>query len=114
MGTLILLLAAILAGECGPIQGDCRLEVARTMANRYMQAGDWGSVTDAYYGRGEPTPADLSLAAMLLSAPATLADERHYYCYSNEDRRTQGWRYGDLVLCDSGYCIHFTHDWPGG
>jgi hypothetical protein len=111
---LIAAVAVILSGECGPIGGDCRLEVARTMANRYVQGATWPPVLDAYYGRGVPGEADMAVATLLVAHPEALADGRHVYAYSDADRWRMGWRQGDDRVCEWGLCVHFTHDWPGG
>lgn len=110
---LIMVLAVIIAGECGTIGGTCEVEVARTMANRYVVAGDWAEVVGAYYGRGEPTVASWVAASAALSAPAAMADGRYVYVYSDQDREVMGWRRGDTVMCGPPGCLHFAADWPG-
>ena len=114
--TALLLAAAIMAGECGPLGLDCELAVARTVANRMVDdrwPADLGGVLTAYYGRGVPTDTSLMLAYVLTTWPDLLADGEHFYVYSDSDRRTMGWAAGDATICDAGLCLHLSQEWRG-
>lgn len=113
---LILTVAIVIAGECGPISGGCEIEMARTMANR-LESPDFPStieeVLEAYYGRGDVTAASLGAAMRLLSRPESLTDGKYYFAYSNSDRVNMGWREGDEVICGASLCVNFSERWPG-
>lgn len=118
MGAALMLAVAItLSGECGPIGPRCEMAVARTMANRLADPAfpaTVDGVLSAYYGKAVPTESAIGFAALVVYAPERVADGGARYAYSNEDRLTMGWRFGDEVICGAGLCVHLTSDWPGG
>lgn len=108
---VILLAASIIAGECGPIAGQCEVMIARTMANRL--ADGQTNVLAAYYGRGPVTTEAAMAATLLVLRPGLLADGRYRYVWSDDDRRRMGWPAGEEVLCGAGLCVNFGREWPG-
>lgn len=113
----LLLAAAILVGECGPLGLDCEVACARTMANRMADdrwPADLEAVLEGYYGRGVPTDSALALAYVLVTQPEALADGRWFYAYSDADRTRMGWAAGDATICKAGLCVHLSRDFGGG
>ena len=113
---LIIAIAIVIAGECGPIGNGCEIEIAKTMANRLV-SGEFGDtaeeVLEDYYGVGEVTPDAIRAAIIFVSMPEELSDGKYYFAYSNSDRYNMGWRKGDETICGSGLCVNFSCDWPG-
>jgi len=118
VNALLLTVALMLSGEAGHIGNGAEEAIARVLANRVGAPGFATTMDGAmsgFYARADvPTPEAIRVARLLLTDPEMLRDERYLYCYSDDDRRTQGWRRGDRVLCGGGeLCLHFAHDWPG-
>ena len=118
MNALLLVICLTISGECGALGNGCEEAVARTIANRVGAPGfpaTLTSVLEAYYAKADvPTSEAIRVARLLLTDPDALKDDRWYYCYSDADMRTQGWRRGDRTICHDGLCLHLSHDWPGG
>ena len=110
---LILLIALVISGECGPVKHGCETAIATTMANR-MTTCTISETLEAYYGMADrPTAEALRAAKTLVLNPETLRTEPWVYAYSDIDRRTHGWRRGDRLICGAGLCLHLTETWPG-
>ena len=114
---VFLLVAGILAGECGPLGPECELAVARTMANRLEDSrwsGGLEEVSSAYYGRAVPTDTSLVFAYVLVSRPEVLADGEFFFIFSEEDRLRFGWGPGEEILERGSLKLHLSRDWRGG
>lgn len=115
MNALILTVALILTGECGPVGNGCEFAVARTIANRIGAPGFGATLSEtltAYYGHADEPSAEALRVARLLWM-SDLSDGKYYFAYSDQDRRRMGWRKGDAVICGSGLCLNLSATWPG-
>jgi hypothetical protein len=117
MNALLLIVALTISGECGPVGQGCEMEMARTMANRVGTVGfpsTISGVLEAYYARAEkPSSEALQAATLLWLKPEILRDGRFFYAYSDDDRRTQGWPKGELVLRADGLAVNFSAEFGG-
>lgn len=115
---LVLVVASVLSGECGPVGNGCEHLVATTMANRLADdrwPDNLDGVLEAYYGSAPATPTSLRWAMQLVAHPQSLVVRGGYcYAYSDADRARMGWREGETVIWGGGVRLHLSGEWPGG
>ena len=110
----LLLVAQVMSGEAGVLDSDAALlDVGAAIANR-VEDPRWPDTAEAvvaqgFYGRGPVSFRHLKLARAALSGGHV---HDYYYCYSEQDRRAQGWAYGDKTYRRDGWTMYLRKDEP--
>ncbi len=121
MDRLILLLATILAGECGPLPSPfCQESVARVAIARVGAPGYADNLEDVlldgFYGRATPDSIDFDVARLAVTDPdalTSMASDTYLYVISETDRRRLHFPGGDTVIIGpAGLRLHFYCTWP--